>query len=100
MPNMGQFAGQAQQQFAGPGPAADPMGGDPSTFAAAALNEIADKLGKMAQVILQVRPELAPLVQKMAEAGSMLQQQLTAAPQETGAGTPTQPEGPQDVSMA
>ena len=100
MPNMGQFAGQAQQNFAPPGPATDPLQQDPNTFASEALNNIADMLGKVAQVLLQTRPELAPIIQKMAEAGSMLQSQLTAAPQESGAETPTQPQGPPDVGMA
>lgn len=101
MPNMGQFAGQAQQSFAPPGPAADPMSQDPGSFATDGLNQIADLLGKVAQVLLQTRPELAPIIQKMAEAGSMLQQELTAAsPQATGTETPTQPSGPQDVGMA
>lgn len=101
MPMMGQFAGQAQQAFSPSGPAANPLQQDPSQFATVALNDIADKLGKIAQIILQVRPELAPLIQKMAEAGSMLQSQMTAAsPQETEVGTPTQPQGPSDVPMA
>ena len=102
MPNMGQFAGQAQQAFnPAAAPGGDPLAQDPSAFAAQALNEIADKLGKVAQVILQARPDLAVLIQKMAEAGSMLQSQLsTASPEESGAVTPPQPQGPQDVSMA
>lgn len=97
MPPMGQFAGQAQQAFSGPGSQAAP---DPAGFASEALNQIADTLGRLAQVILQVRPELSPLVQKMAEAGSMLQSQLTAQPEQGAGQTPTQPEGPQDVPMA
>jgi len=101
MPNMGQFAGQAQQSFGQPGPSGDPMQQDPASFATEALTQIADLLGKAAQVLLQTRPELAPLVQKMAEAGSQLQQSLTATtPEETGTQTPTQPSGPQDVGMA
>lgn len=100
MPNMAQFAGQAQQAFQPPAGPAE-MQGDPSQFATVALNDIADKLGKLAQVLLQTHPELAPLIQKMAEAGSMLQSQLTAPPpQETEVGSPTQATGPQDVPMA
>lgn len=99
MPPMGQFAGQAQQAFGG-GQGADPMQADPMGFATEALNQIADTLGKMAQIVLQTRPELAPLVQKMAEAGSQLQSQLTAQPEQGAGQVPTQPEGPSDVPMA
>lgn len=99
MPPMGQFAGQAQQAFQ-PGMPQDPTGADPGSFASSALSEIADKLGKVAQVILQIRPDLAPMIQKMAEAGSMLQEQLTAQPEQGATQAPTQPEGPQDVPMA
>lgn len=99
MPPMGQFAGQAQQAFGG-GQGAPQAPPDPVGFATEALNQIADTLGKMAQVVLQVRPELAPLVQQMAEAGSQLQSQLTAQPEQGASQAPTQPEGPQDVPMA
>jgi len=105
MPSMGQYAGGLQQQQA-PGIGGPQQGGapDPSAFANEALNSIAEQLTKVAQVILQTRPELGPIIQKMAEAGSMLQSQLSGAHEEAGeAGavqSPPTANSPQDVPMA
>jgi len=102
MPSMGQYAGGLQQQA----PGGMPQGGapDPMAFANEALNSIAEQLTKVAQAVLQVRPELGPIIQKMAEAGSMLQAHLSGGGEEAGeAGAVQNPPaatGPQDVPMA
>jgi hypothetical protein len=99
---MGQYAGGFDGgQQAGPMGAGQP---DPNSFVSDALNQIADQLSKVAQVLAQTRPETLVMIQKMAEAGSMLQQAISGdgmqAGQEGGVQSPPQPAGPQDVPMA
>lgn len=96
MPPMAAFADQGQQMMGGGAPA-DPMAADPTAFAKSELDKIAASLMNVAKVLSQSRKELMPLVQKMAEAGSMLTNELQtnnadaagAPPQDGG-----QPAGP------
>lgn len=56
-------------------------GGDQTAFAKSELDKIAASLMNVAKVLGETRKELLPLVQKMAEAGSMLSNELQTANQ-------------------
>lgn len=81
LPDMAQFAGQGQG-----GPNASIQ------FATSKMNEIAAGLGQVARVIQLVKPELMPLIEKIAMAGSMIVNELTANQNQMAQG--------QDQSMA
>lgn len=68
-------------------------GADPSAFAKSELDKIAASLMNVAKVLSGTRKELMPLVQKMAEAGSMLSNELQTAnqPGEQPEGNPAGP---------
>lgn len=83
MPSMGQFAGQL---------GGGQQGGDPSMdFLISKMNEIAASLTDVAKVISQRKPALMPIIQKMAQAGSMIMSEVQA-----GQSAP----GGQDASLA
>ena len=77
MPSMGQFAGQLGQQ-----------GGDPAMeFLIGEMNKIAASLTEVAKVISERKPALMPIIQKMAQAGSMIMSDVKAGQQSpTGGG--------------
>lgn len=80
------------QQQAPQSPASQYMAGagatpqfDPNALMASLLNQVAENLGKVAKVLEIVRPELTPLVGKMAQMGSVLMQETQ---QNTAQGVP------------
>jgi hypothetical protein len=76
MPSMGQFAGQMGGQ----------QGGDPAMdFLVSKMNEIAASLTDVAKVISQRKPALMPIIQKMAQAGSMIMSEVQSGQQQGGA---------------
>ena len=99
MPPMSQYSPQADAML-GAKPE-DQMGADPSAFAKKELDDIAAKLMNVAKVLSQTKKELMPLVQKMAEAGSMLSNELQSAqaPDPQAAGGPPQSEQPGDMAL-
>lgn len=99
MPPMSAYSEQGAQMMANK--PEDAMSADPTAFAKSELDKIAASLMNVAKVLSQTKKELMPLVQKMAEAGSMLSSELTTnnpdAPQEA-AGSPAGPPQAQDPS--
>ncbi len=67
MPPMSAFAGQGGQT-APQNPQSD--------FLVAKLNEVAASLTDVAKIVSQTNPELMPIVQKMAQAGAMLMNEV------------------------
>lgn len=101
MPPMSGYGAQGQQMLSG-AQGSDQSSADPNKFAMDQLNDIAAKLMNVAKVLGQTRKELMPLVQKMAEAGSMLTNELQANnPQQAQASpdNPPQAQSPGDVSL-
>lgn len=100
MPPMSQYAGQADQMLGAgqPGQQADPI-----EFAKSKLDGIANDLMTVAKVLGEVKPELMPIVQKMAQAGSQLTSELESgnAPQNEPppTGTPAQANGPEGMGL-
>ena len=100
------MAQQLPQSLASYAPSAGQASGapaqpDPMAFANTQLDDMAKSLTNVAQVVGQVRPELMPLIQKIAQAASMLQNEIQSngKPGETPA-APAQPEGPGDVGLS
>jgi hypothetical protein len=92
MPPMQAYSDQGAQMIAG---APEGSGGaDPSAFAKSELDKIAASLMNVAKVVSQSRKELMPLVQKMAEAGSMLSNELQTANPPGGMPPEGSPAGP------
>lgn len=98
MPPMAAYADQARGMVGGGGAAAESQ--DPMKFVQTLLDDIASNLMKVAQVVGQSKKELMPIVQKMAEAGSMLSNEIqTQMPQQQTAQTPPQAEGPSGMGL-
>ena len=105
LPPMAQYAQQGQELLGGASANGQPSA-EPSEYAKSELDKIAASLMNVAKVIGQTKPELMPLVQKMAEAGSMLSNELQAQNPETGAPagppsaeTPAAAEAPKDMAL-
>lgn len=97
MPPMAAYADQARGMIGG-GASAESQ--DPMKYVQTLLDEIASSLMKVAQVVGQSKKELMPIVQKMAEAGSMLSNEIQSkAPQQQTAQTPPQAEGPGGMGL-
>ena len=103
MPPMSAYSGQASQMLnARP---EDTMSADPSAFAKSELDKIAASLMNVAKALSQTKKELMPLVQKMAEAGAMLSNELQANNAPPGGGADQSPtgapqgQGPGDVGL-
>lgn len=97
MPPMAAYADQGRGMIGGggAGESADPM-----KFVQSLLDEIAERLMKIAQVVGQSKKELMPIVQKMAEAGSMLMNEIQPKGQEQQtAQVPPQAEGPGGMGL-
>lgn len=75
MPPMQAYGPQGEAMLNGAA-GADQSAADPTVFAKQELDDIAQKLMNVAKVLSQTKKELMPLVQKMAEAGSMLSNEL------------------------
>jgi hypothetical protein len=108
MPPMAAYSDQAAQMLANK--PSDAMSADPSAFAKKELDDIAAKLMNVAKVLSQTKKELMPLVQKMAEAGSMLSNELQSAavppapaggpaPEEQAPVAPPQAQGPGGMGL-
>ena len=92
---MGQFGAAGGQMLSGAAPQPDPK-----EFAMSELNEIKGRLMNVAKVLSQTNPELMPIVGKMAEAGSALENGLTVQPSPGGQpDTPPQSQSPQDLPL-
>ncbi len=97
MPPMAAFADQGRGMVGG---GANPEAADPMKYVQILLDEIAGNLMKVAQVVGQSKRELMPIVQKMAEAGSMLTNEIQSkAPQPETAQMPPQAEGPGGMGL-
>jgi len=97
MPPMAAYADQGRGMIGGGGSAES---ADPMKYVQTLLDEIASSLMKVAQVVGQSKKELMPIVQKMAEAGSMLQNEIQAkGPQQQTAQVPPQAEGPSGMGL-
>lgn len=97
MPPMAAYADQGRGMIGGGGSA---EAADPMKFVQTLLDEIASNLMKIAQIIGQSRKELMPIVQKMAEAGSMLTNEIQSkGPQQQTAQVPPQAEGPGGMGL-
>jgi hypothetical protein len=95
VPPMGQFGAAGGQMLSGAAPQPDPK-----EFAMSELNEIKGRLMNVAKVLSQTNPELMPIVGKMAEAGSALENGLTVQPSPGGQpDTPPQSQSPQDLPL-
>lgn len=99
MPPMSAYADQGRSMIGGGG-AANPEAADPMKYVQGLLDDIAASLMKVAQVVGQSKKELMPIVQKMAEAGSMLSNEIQSkTPQAQGSQVPPQAEGPSGVGL-
>lgn len=101
LPPMSSYGAQGQSMLAG-AQGADQSGADPNKFAMDQLNQIAALLSTVAKTLGQGRKELMPLVQKMAEAGSMLTNELQSnnpAQAQPSPDNPPQAQGPGDVGL-
>ena len=80
---------QAQQVGAGPASTPDPSHGDGANmgFVGDCMNQVAGLLTKVVKVVEVARPELMPILQRMAQMGSMLMNEIQSSksPQGTGA---------------
>ncbi len=95
LPPMSQFGGAGSQMLSG-----QPAQPDPKQFAMSELNEIKGRLMNVVKVLSQTNPELMPIIQKMAEAGSALENELTAQVSPVGgAEAPPQSEVPSDMPL-
>jgi hypothetical protein len=95
MPPMDQFGAAGGQMLSGAAPQPDPK-----QFALSELNEIKGRLLNVVKVLSQTNPELMPILQKMAEAGSALENELTVQPNPSGQpDTPPQSQTPQDMPL-
>ena len=102
MPPMSAYSDRAAQMLAAK--PEDQMGADPAAFAKQQLDDIASKLMNVAKVLSQTNKELMPLVQKMAEAGSMLSNELQSknAPEQQAMQAPSAPpqaQGPEGMGL-
>lgn len=97
MPPMAAYADQGRNMIGGGG---SPEGADPMKYVQTLLDEMAATLMKIAQIVGQSKKELMPIVQKMAEAGSMLQNEIQdKGPQQQTAQVPPQAEGPGGMGL-
>lgn len=103
LPPMQNYAPQGEAMLNQASGANQP-GADPTQYAKSELDKIAAALMNVAKVISQTKKELMPLVQKMAEAGSMLSNELQAQNPVEGAGpqsaeAPAAAEAPKDMAL-
>ena len=102
MPPMSAYGPQGEQMLNGAA-GGDQSGADPTAFAKKELDDIAAKLMNVAKVLSQTKKELMPLVQKMAEAGSMLSNELQTMgvppPEPQAAAGPPSAEQPGEMGL-
>ena len=102
MPPMSAYGLQGEQMLSGAAGEGQPSA-DPTAFAKKELDDIAAKLMNVAKVLSQTKKELMPLVQKMAEAGSMLSNELQTMaappPEPQAAAGPPSAEQPGDMGL-
>lgn len=97
MPSPAAYAQQGQAMLNGG--QSDSGQANPDQFVMSELNDIATKLGNVAKVLSQTHKELIPIIQKMATAGSMLQNELQANNPPQSAETPPQADGQGGMSL-
>jgi hypothetical protein len=89
-PPIGQFA---QGQQGGPAATPDPSMGDGASmgFVGDQMNQIAQLLTKVVKVVEVARPELMPILQRMAQMGSMLMNEIQSSKSPQGTGSSLAP---------
>lgn len=110
-PPIGQYAqGQQQKPQAGPPSTPDASHGDGANmgFVGDCMNQIAQLLTKCVKVIEVARPELMPILQRMAQMGSMMMNEIQSSKSPQGTGQSLAPpqaqmaqgEGPGSIGMS